>query len=209
MNAFAAFPRLCLTVGRPGHLVHVGAHCGQEVGFYRQAGARRITLVEPNPQLAAQLRGDFPDAAVVQCACGAAAGRALLHVMEPDNMSTLADPQPCDRVADSIEVPVRRLDEIAPDADTAVIDVQGRELEVLAAAPWASLRVVIVETCTVDDPTMASPYDQVVAFMAGRGFGEVERWTRPYDDVATWARGPRQPLRGGEIRDVVFVRGAG
>ncbi|MEI5520666.1 FkbM family methyltransferase [Streptomyces brasiliscabiei] len=209
MNTLAAFPRLCLTVGRPEHLVHVGAHAGQEVGFYRQAGARRITLVEPNPQLAAQLRADFPDASVVQCACGSAPGRGLLHLMEPSNMSTLAAPQPVDRVTGCIEVEVRRLDDIAPDADTAVIDVQGRELDVLAAAPWASLRVVVVETCTVDDPTMASPHDQVDAFMAGRGFGEVERWTRPYDDVSGWARGAGVPPRGGEVRDVVYVRGAG
>lgn len=207
-NPFAEFPALCLRYGRPDHLVHVGAHTGQEMPFYRQAAVRRITLVEPNPYLAQGLRGTYPDATVIECACGAATGRALLHVMQPSNMSTLAEPQPCDHVATAVAVDVRRLADVAPDADTAVIDAQGFELEVLAAAPWDALRLVVVETSTVDDPTMAAPHDAVSAFMAGRGFTEIERWVRNYDDINRWARGPQMPSRGGEIRDVVFTREA-
>ena len=123
-NPFEAFPALCLRYGRPGHLVHVGAHAGQEMPYYRQAAARQITLIEPNPELAAGLRVAHPDVDVVDCACGAAPGRAPLFVTQLSNMSSLSQPDLLlvDRV---VPVDVRRLDEVTPDADTAVIDAQG------------------------------------------------------------------------------------
>lgn len=34
---------------RPRHVLHVGAHLGQEVPHYRAAGIKRIRLVEPTP----------------------------------------------------------------------------------------------------------------------------------------------------------------
>jgi len=207
VNPFAAFPALCLRYGRPAHLVHAGAHAGQEMVFYRQAAVPRVTLIEPIPELAAQLRTAYPEATVVECACGAAAGRAVLSVTRPSNMSTLGAPE--ERLVERrIDVTVRRLDAVAPDADAAVVDAQGLELKVLAGAPWRSLRMVIVETCTVDDPTMASPHEEVAAAMASQGFAEVERWVRDYDDVNRWARGAQMPPRSGEVRDVVFVREA-
>ncbi|MFJ4009460.1 FkbM family methyltransferase [Streptomyces sp. NPDC090026] len=192
----------------PQHLVHVGAHEGQEMPYYRAVGIPQVTLVEPIPALAARLRAEHPDATVVECACGPGPGREQLHVMQRTNLSTLAAPRRGDQVAEVLDVEVRRLDDIAPTADAAVIDAQGLELEVLSAAPWESLRLVVVETCTVDDPTMASPYDAVVGAVTARRFAEVERWVRDYDWLNRWARGRGQPRRGGEVRDVVFYRGA-
>lgn len=206
-NVMRALPALLGGLGwRPEHLVHVGAHEGQEMPFYRQAGIPRVTLVEPIPWLAKRLHHEYEDAVVHQCACGGAPGREQLSIMARTNLSTLAQSQRLDRVTKTIDVDVRRLDELTPDADAAVIDAQGREMDVLAAAPWGSLRMVIVETCTVDDPTMAAPYDEVCAFMAGRGFTEVDRWVRDYDWVSKWGRGPGLAPRGGEVRDVVFYR---
>lgn len=209
-NVFGQFPELIRAVGRvPRHLVHVGAHEGQEVPFYRAAGVPRITLVEPIPQLAARLsiayrrRGDVQ---VVTAACGSEPGRAQLHVMKRTNLSTLEQPGRRDRVDHTLTVDVRRLDELAPGADAAVIDAQGRELDVLAAAPFESLHLVIVETSTVDDATLASPYGAVSEFMTARGFREMTRWVRDYDWLNRWARGPGQPRVGGEVRDVAYVR---
>ncbi|MFM9675776.1 FkbM family methyltransferase [Streptomyces brasiliscabiei] len=206
-NVMRALPALLKNLDfTPTELVHVGAHEGQEVPIYREAGIPNVTLVEPIPALAARLRAEYPDAIVHECACGGEPGREQLHVMARTNLSTLQAPEAGDRVAEMIEVDVRRLDDLAPTADAAVIDAQGRELSVLVAAPWKTLRLAIVETCTVDDPTMAAPYEHVVSYMATHGFREVDRWVRDYDWLNRWARGPGHAPRGGEVRDVVFYR---
>ncbi|MBQ0974558.1 FkbM family methyltransferase [Streptomyces sp. RK31] len=206
-NVMRALPALLKELDwTPTHLVHVGAHEGQEMPFYREAGIGQITLVEPIPALAARLHQQYPDALVHQCACGPTNAWSRLHIMARTNLSTLAEPQAIDRVADTIDVDVRRLDEIAPTADAAVVDAQGWELDVLAAAPWPSLSLLIVETCTVDDPTMASPYRDVANLAASHGFTEVARWVRDYDWVSEWGRGRGLAPRRGEVRDVVFYR---
>jgi len=208
-NVMQAFPEL---VKRhrvdPGKLVHVGAHEGQEMRFYYEAGFTDMVLVEPIPELAKQLRTRFPGVEVVQAACSDHEGEATLNILQRTNMSTLLEPGPLDQVTRTVGVALRRLDAIAPDAQVAVIDAQGHELEVLSAAPWDSLQMVIVETCTVDDPTVASSYDLVTEAVTTKGFVEVDRWTRDYDWVSRWARGNKgQRKTGGEIRDVVFLRG--
>ena len=87
-----------------------------------------------------------------------------------------------------------------------MIDVQGHEMQVLAAAPWDSLRLLMVETLHgVDDPTLAPPYGQMVAYMAGRGFREIASFPRDYDWVQRWAYG-RETHTGAQVRDVVFAR---
>lgn len=211
-NVFTHFPALVDRIGlRIEHLVHVGAHLGEEVPYYRQAGIRLLTLVEPIPELADRLRAEHPPEIVYEMACGSEPGRATLHIPRRTNMATLAEPQRADGRTRAVDVDVLPLSmiqdaqKVAPDA--AVIDAQGRELDVLAGARLDELALVVVETCTVPDRTMASPYGDVTAFMAGAGFFEVDRWTRDQDWVSRWARG-RQHKTGGEIRDVVFVKEA-
>lgn len=190
-----------LAVRRPQHLVHVGANDGLELPLYRQAGIPRVTAVEPIPELAAKLRAEHPDVTVVECACSDRAGTATLHIPAKSSMASLEGGD-----GDTIEVQTRRLDDIAPDADCAVVDVQGHEFAVLAAAPWDSLRLLMVETLHgVDDPTLSPPYDDMVAFMSSRGFREVARFGRSYDWIQKWAYG-RTTQTGAEVRDVVFAK---
>lgn len=184
---------------KPQHLVHVGAHRGEEVPGYVEIP--RITLVEPIPELAAQLRVRYPHTTVVEAACSDAAGTATLTVPAKTNMATLVP----GLSGATVKVPLRRLDDIAPDADAAVIDVQGHEFAVLSAAPWESLRVVVVETCTIDAPTLSPRYDAMVHYMAERGFREVAHFVRDYDWIQLWAYGKRVQT-GAEVRDVVFTR---
>ncbi|WP_304452908.1 FkbM family methyltransferase [Nocardiopsis sp. YSL2] len=211
-SVFRSFPELVSRLGLDvRHLVHVGAHQGEEMPYYRMAGVGHVTLVEPIPRLVAALRRTHPDATVIEAACASTPGRARLHIPRRTNMATLATPQTTDGRTRAVDVEVTTLAhiqaaaEVAPDA--AVIDAQGRELDVLDGADLASLDLVVVETCTVADPTMASPHRAVVERMAAAGFTEADRWVRDYAFVARWARGPGQPAPGpGEVRDVVFTR---
>jgi FkbM family methyltransferase len=189
---------------RVRHLVHVGVHEGEEVPGYLGTSVHRITLVEPIPELADRLRrryADTPRVEVVEAACSDAEGVATLHVPGKTNMATLIETG-----GRTIEVALRRLDDIAPDADAAVIDVQGHEVAVLAAAPWDSLRLLMVETCTVDDPATAPLYGDMGIYMADRGFVEVTYYARDYDYIQRWAYG-RTTTTGAEVRDVVYARG--
>lgn len=183
------------------HLVWVGAHQGEEVPHLLAAGIPRLTLVEPIPALAAQLRRTYPDVEVVECACSDSGGTATLHVPAKTNMASLVS-----LPGHTIEVQTRRLDEIAPQADAAVIDVQGAEYAVLAAAPWHSLRLVMVETVDgVEDPTLAPTYETMCAYMTERGYREVARYGRDYDFIQKWAYG-RKTTTGAHVYDVVYVR---
>lgn len=193
-----------LAMRRPRHLVHVGAHEGEELALYRQVGIPRVTAIEPIPRLAAKLRIHHPDVEVIQAACSDHVGEAVLHVPVRSNMASLVDAPP--GPASTITVPTVRLDEVCPDADAAVIDVQGHEFAVLAAAPWDSLRLLMVETLHgVEDPALSPPYGDMVTYMADRGFREVACFPRDYDWVQRWAYG-RTTSTGGEVRDVVFVK---
>jgi FkbM family methyltransferase len=204
--SFDAFPELISRLGiDPRHLVHVGAHKGEEMPYYRAAGFRHITLVEPNPQFAAELATAWPDAEVLACACAAQEGRGTLHLMRRTTMSTLTAPGPQDEVAGTAVVEVRRLADIAPTANAAVIDAQGLELDVLRGADIDRLDVVVIEATTVPDPSMAALYDDVAAFMNAAGFTEVDRWVQDYGWVHQRARS-RPTDRQGEVGDFVFVR---
>lgn len=188
----------------PAHLVHVGAHDGEEVPGYLAAGIGRVTLVEPLPHLAARLRVRYaadPRVSVVEAACSDAEGTATLTVPAKTNMATLIPGLD----GSTVKVATRRLDDVAPDADAAVIDVQGHEFAVLAAAPWESLRLLVVETCTIDAPTLSPRYDETIGYMAQRGFREVAYFVRDYDWIQLWAYGKRVQT-GAEVRDVVFAR---
>lgn len=190
------------------HLVFVGAHNGEEAGPLLAAGLERLTLVEPIPYLAARLRARWAGDSrveVVECACSDRAGSAPLRVMSKTNMSTLLAPT-AGEVTSVLLVETRRLDDIAPDADAAVVDVQGHEFEVLSAAPWDSLRLLMVETLHgVEDAALSPPYEAMVTYMAARGFVETDRYVRDYDWIQRWAYG-RTTATGAEVRDVVFTR---
>lgn len=210
-SVFTAFPAMTRRHGlHIEHLVHVGAHHGEEMPYYRAAGVGNVTLVEPIPALAARLRTEHPEATVVEAACGSVPGRATLHIPRRTNMATLQSPTRADGRTRSLEVEVTTLAAIQAAAkvppDAAVIDAQGRELDVLSGADLEMLELVIVETVTVPDPTVAADYAEVSTWMNARGFAEADRWVRDQDWVTQWARGPGQPARGGEIRDVVYIR---
>lgn len=189
----------------PRHVVHVGAHDGEEMPYYQSAKFGKITLIEPSPEHARRLKMKWPDVEVIEAAAssGAKSGKVNLYVMPVSNMSTVVESQ----FAPLQTIPVKqvRLKDVARSANVAVIDVQGAELDVLKGADLSRYDVVMVETTTVPDPTMASTYDEVTAYMTGHGFEVVEYWVRDYQWVANWGR-KRRPSTPGEVRDVIYRR---
>lgn len=165
---------------QPRHVIHVGANLGQEVPDYRRAGIERITLVEPDPDTAAKLRDAYPDLPVLEVACASAAGEGSLRRADgADVWSTLAtSPMPHGMaVANQVPVKVVTLAEIQGDADMAVIDTQGTELDVLASADLSRLKLVVIETHDSGDPNAhAGNLPDVVAHMVERGWVPVLQW---------------------------------
>src|SRR5690606_28221181 len=94
---------------RPRGILHIGAHQGQEVAFYRDAGVKDITLVEPVSVLAAFLRREFYDIDVIEVAVGFPEEVLLICIMHPSNVFPLEKPGPCARVDRIVSVPVYRL----------------------------------------------------------------------------------------------------
>lgn len=173
----------------PRGIVHVGAHLGEEADTYRRLGFDPVTLVEPNPALAAQLRA-LPGVAVVEAACGIETGAAILHVTEASPFASLLPPlrRP---VAGTVEVPVLRLADIVDETtNVAVVDVQGAELDVVAGADLTHLDLLILETHTkVYYEGQPSP-GEVVEAMRERGWRRVGEY---------WHDG------SGRCRDLAFI----
>lgn len=197
-------PDLLARLGvKPKHVVHVGAHDGEEMPYYEAAKFEKITLIEPDPELAKRLRMKWPYAEVIEAAAGAKSGKATLYLMPVSNMNTLVEG--LDAPKGTTEVKVVRLKDVAKGANVAVVDVQGLELDVLKGADLQRYDVVMVETSTVVDPTMASTYSDVTEYMDSQGFDVLEYWTRDYQWVAKWGR-KRNHREAGEVRDVVYVK---
>jgi FkbM family methyltransferase len=211
-SVFVDFPSLITNLDiTPTHIIHVGAHRGEEVQFYKEAGAERITLVEPIPELAELLRDRYEldtSIDIVEAACGSAPTTATLNIMQKTNLSTLHEPQRGDRLDRLIQVSVVRLDSIQGDANVAVIDAQGLELDVLGAADLTKFDLIITECCTRDDPTIAVGYDATVEFMADNGFREANKWSRDYQWINKWSRGTMSRFYkgGGAVYDAAFVK---
>lgn len=211
-SVFVDFPSLVTNLGiEPTHIIHVGAHRGEEVEFYKQANAGHITLVEPIPELAQVLRDRYEEDAtvtVIESACGPAPTTATLNIMQKTNLSTLHAPQKSDLLDRVIQVSVVRLDSIQGDANVAVVDAQGLELDVLGAADLTKFDLIIAECCTKDDPTIAVGYDAMVEFMDLHGFREANKWSRDYQWINKWSRGSRARFhRGsGAVYDAAFIK---
>lgn len=194
---FARFPQACAELGViPRHVLHVGGHLGQEVEWYRRAGAKRITYMEPTPDCAAHLRTLGDDVEVVQAAAGASSGWGELALCGGDGAwNTLRE-----RIGSGVGVhgmesaitvdivPVRVVQHEAADdglpANVLVVDTQGTEVEALRSADIAAgsgVALVIVETQSSGHPE-AAHIDDVTDHLAARGWVPVLKWNHERDD---------------------------
>lgn len=183
---------------QPTHVLHVGAHLGQELRHYRAAGIKRVTLVEPTPASAAALRAmAYPGVTVLEVACGNREARVRLNLCGGDGAWNTTREPGGDEVhgADgSVLVDMIPVRSIQDEVDMLVVDAQGTEVDVLASADLDGVKLVVVETQSTGHPDAAS-FDDVTAHMASRGFTPALLWNHEF---------PGSPYHG--FADVFYVR---
>lgn len=174
-------------------VVDVGANEGQYHDFLRQhVGFDGLILsIEPQPELAARLRrraaAQDPRWRIVECALGAAPGRATLNLMQSSAFSSLLVPEhgelglfrESNRVCGTVDVEVRTLQALSAEftggsgRDVYLkLDTQGFDLEVLRGAGEALRRVAAAQFEGSFKRLYAGApgYLEVLDFLRGDGF---------------------------------------
>jgi FkbM family methyltransferase len=172
-------------------VVHVGAHFGEEIPAYIDAGftPSQIICFEPNPWAFAILAESFPHVRVSAMALGDKDGEldlwipGHLHGEGDDTQSASflrADRNSPymwgdrDREGRSVRVAMWRFDSWTdgPVADTLVIDVQGFEMQVLRGfgERLRDFDYITVECSEVPIYLGGAPAKEVVSYLAGAGF---------------------------------------
>jgi FkbM family methyltransferase len=165
---------------RGGTFVEAGAHDGytQSNTYYLERHRQwRGVLVEPVPELAARCRSRRPHATVVGCALvGPARAGELVGVQFGDLMSTIDSDgahaaqglKVAGRDPYAVQVPGRTLSAVLEDAgmeqiDVLVLDVEGKELEVLSGLELErhAPRYILIET--LDRPAQQPAIDAALA----------------------------------------------
>jgi FkbM family methyltransferase len=145
---FDLLPRGALR-DRSARIIDIGANVGDwTADVLWVCPSARVTCIEPDPKLAAQLRARFAQAAgveVIESAVGDRAGTIDFHLMESSVLNSVRTPNieisgfypSLFQVRETVTVPVQPLDAILAGSDRIAllkIDVQGYEREVLAGA---------------------------------------------------------------------------
>jgi FkbM family methyltransferase len=173
-------------------IIHVGAHIGEEVEAYLQAGFRRIVLIEANSECCHRMSSNFrgvPEISIHNCAISDHDGTVQLQLhtsrsgnTEPASILPLKrfkEIVPTLTTPRTMEVAARTLDSfLASEAlspeDFSVLnmDIQGAELKALAGATrlLECVQAVISEVAFVELYDGGASESEIVAFMQYRGF---------------------------------------
>lgn len=206
---------------KDGGVLHVGAHLGEEVAAYLEAGFSPVVLIEANPGLHAELLSRFAGeerVKVFSCAIAAENGVADLRLhtsrsgsVEPASILPLGRFKEIVKTLQTpatIRVPCYSLDSfldrngfLPQQFSLLNVDVQGAELLVLAGARHTleSIDAVIAEVSLVELYEGGALEGAVVEFLGALGFSRVESvYHTLHDDASTF-------LAWGEC---LFLRGS-
>lgn len=196
----------------PRTLLDAGANKGQFALAFRTLQPRALIFAfEPMPQAADIFDRIFAgdeSTTLQRVALARADGKAMFHVTDRTDSSSLLKPGTGQerafgvRVANAIEVPLRRLDDCVDIADLPrpiflKVDVQGAELGVFEGCDQlGEIDFIYVELSFVELYEEQPLFNDVVSYLAGRGF----RVIGVFNQVTTTEFGPTQV-------DVLFKRG--
>lgn len=169
---------------RPKHVVHVGAHHGEELNEYVQNGLERITLFEPLAAHCEVIRSKIANypAELFQVALGATEQRDVKIFLASNGQSSsvLAPKEhlelhPYVGFSGFELVEQRTLDSYGLSPDMLNMDVQGYELEVLKGATQtlASVKLVVTEVNSTEVYENCARIEQLDAFLADYGLARV------------------------------------
>ncbi|MCJ7787045.1 FkbM family methyltransferase, partial [Patescibacteria group bacterium] len=199
-EAAAIWPEALPWKWKPQSILDVGAYNGTIANqLSRLYHPDFIGLVEPQPDLAAQLQITLFAARqkLFACALGRSEGTATLNVLANRPSSSLLRVTPgCDKLFHrpmdlqrTIEVPIRTLDSVFAECgleelDLLKIDVQGYELEVLAGGV-SILRhtyLVVIEVSFFEHYYGQPLFPDIYSFLTSAGFGMHRMFGYAYDD---------------------------
>lgn len=179
-----------LPLGKPITLVDVGAHNGNFADVIRRhCGLTAALLIEPQPALAASLRGRFPTdtVRVANVAISDSVGRQPFEILEADTCSSLLPVRPeagfhareIDvRVRERVDVEVNTLDAVVGQhlptgtIDLLKVDTQGNELRVIEAGAGvlARTRLLWIEVSFRSLYEGDAPFERIHARLFQLGF---------------------------------------
>jgi FkbM family methyltransferase len=190
-------------------VVHVGAHHGQEVPSYLQAGFERILLIEANPDACRVLHERFdstPGVTIVNCAVSDQDGtfELQLHTSRSGSveaaslltMKRLGEIVKTMHTPTSVQVPTFQLDNLfarealRPEDYTLMsLDIQGAELMALSGADGllGHLQGLIVEVSVIEMYEGGATEAQIVEHLEARGFHQGQPiYHTLYDEESTF-----------------------
>lgn len=183
-------------------VIQVGAHLGQEIPALAACGFGRMVMMEPNPDLTEKLEARLAEYAgapaaddhsrpaweVVRAAAGRERGRAVLHVTEYDQQSSLFAPMVSLVVQRKDITPVVPVREVQEGCNVLVADVQGAELEVLYGTDLDRIDLAVIEGSTLPRYRGGATLSAVADFMLTHGWRQVAEFphARPGVSDVAW-----------------------
>ena len=200
-------------VPRGSAAVDVGAWWGPWT-YWLSRRAASVWAFEPNPEMAMFLQSVVsPNVHVESVALSDRSGVGTLFAPEDvgrDALATLSTTHR-ERVARSIEVPLRMLDEYGLErVQFMKIDVEGHELEVLEGAEETIARCAPTLLVEIDQALHDRPIQGIFDWLLGRGYQGRFRRRRAWLPLSAFDLTQDQPLHRnvrstGYINDFVFT----
>ncbi len=188
------------------NLIHIGAHEGQEIYYYEQYDFEKIYFVEPIKECVDVIKNKIklkPRYQVFNCALGSEDKIEKFHVADghDSGSSSLLAPRESDiTFSKTIDVEVKKFTSLGlEDIDTAIIDTQGYEIEVLKGfnKKLNNLNIVIVEFANYEGYINQPTYKKLNKFMKKNNFVPVDQVKRINKPIPT--------KKGGSFGDILYV----